>query len=208
MKRLALNTLAAVSLLAFGAAAVMWVRSWVVGDAWSRTDVVVSGPHEVAYTNRFVKSGWGRLHVGWEWFVMDEERPHAWGSEGVVHFARGRGGPDSQVRPSERWARLGVYWYDWPARDMAGRLVVRDRGVELRYWLLTLLTAPLPLWRLRQELVRRGAKRRLARGLCPRCGYDLRATPGRCPECGNDPGPSQVRCRPRQAPPCPVRPRQ
>ena len=26
--------------------------------------------------------------------------------------------------------------------------------------------------------------RRAAAGLCPRCGYDLRATPGRCPECG------------------------
>ena len=41
------------------------------------------------------------------------------------------------------------------------------------------------LWLLRR--VRRRRRRR--RGLCPACGYDVRASPGRCPECGLEYGP-------------------
>jgi hypothetical protein len=66
-------------------------------------------------------------------------------------------------------------------------------GVErfdftIPYWLAVTATAPAPAlwaWRwLRSLTHRRVARRRTARGECPACGYDLRATSGRCPECG------------------------
>ena len=49
------------------------------------------------------------------------------------------------------------------------------------FWWLFIITSFLPTcWAIRTLRWRR----RRPCGLCPTCGYDLRATPGRCPECG------------------------
>lgn len=47
------------------------------------------------------------------------------------------------------------------------------------YWFVVGLSLVLPAARLGRVFARRTAQ-----GLCPACGYDLRATPERCPECG------------------------
>lgn len=49
------------------------------------------------------------------------------------------------------------------------------------YWALIIPLAILPLIRLRRFLILR---RRIKRGQCLACGYDLRHSEGRCPECG------------------------
>ncbi|MDB5320159.1 MAG: hypothetical protein JWN40_1790 [Phycisphaerales bacterium] len=57
----------------------------------------------------------------------------------------------------------------------------RTAYVVVPHWTLAAALAAGPLMSLRRRFVRR---RRQSTGLCPVCGYDLRATPGRCPECG------------------------
>jgi len=54
-------------------------------------------------------------------------------------------------------------------------------SITFPYWFAVLVTTILPaVW-----VIKRLPGRTLKKfGLCPSCGYDLRATPDRCPECG------------------------
>src|SRR4051812_33728965 len=54
--------------------------------------------------------------------------------------------------------------------------------VGVPYWFALAFCGTLPVLRL--SWAARSRIEHEQRGLCPTCGYDLRATPDRCPECG------------------------
>jgi hypothetical protein len=78
---------------------------------------------------------------------------------------------------------LGFRWEDAGGYSgiSASKLVVRLRTLSVPYWALAALAAAPRLVLLARDSRR---ARRVRDGVCPSCGYDLRATPGRCPECG------------------------
>ena len=79
----------------------------------------------------------------------------------------------------------------WAIDSLFGRNHFEDGRTRsttffVRWWLIVILTAILPVARF-GPLVWRQWRSEHAEGLCPNCGYDLRATPERCPECGKIP---------------------
>lgn len=61
-------------------------------------------------------------------------------------------------------------------------------GVAIPYWFPFLAAGTLPAVWIARMRRRRAARLRAERGLCAKCGYDLRASNSRCPECGTSAG--------------------
>ena len=79
-------------------------------------------------------------------------------------------------------------WRPYPQRGIGfGRPGSNGVTVRLPPWAVVVATGTLPAVRYARHRRRRAARFRKARGLCPACGYDLRASPDRCPECGEVP---------------------
>ncbi len=75
--------------------------------------------------------------------------------------------------------KWGFGYLDITGDAYSGKLRVRKLYMPLWWPILPFaLTPAICTW----QFWRRKHRRRL--GLCPTCGYDLRATPDRCPECG------------------------
>ena len=177
MKRLArvlFNIAAVLSLILCVASAAFWVRSY-----WS-IDQIIYQPSRDSY-DAYVDRGACSLrwieHNGYaerRWrFYRDSPPPPAYPK--MAHPP-----PESTER------RLGGFWYEYGSimRGPWKTGALSYRAVVLPCWALTVLFLLLPTCALLHRLRARRTLRRTAGGLCPTCGYDMRATPERCPECG------------------------
>jgi hypothetical protein len=104
-----------------------------------------------------------------------------------LRTTRSRRSTQKSVARLAGWQWHGVKYQAAFNNDLARQVNYRLVAVPYR---LAFAVAALPLAALPVPSVLSRLRRcgRLRRGLCPLCGYDLRATSGRCPVCGAEAG--------------------
>jgi hypothetical protein len=181
MNRRLVNALAPLSLLLFVAVAWMWFWSWEHSYLLIRNDDAAG---------LALMAGDGRVAVSWAAYPAGfHKQPE---SQAPQRWRGWESGAANAYLPEGVRGGLGFHWrFEHSATPHYGY-------VAAPLWVPCLLTglAALPAvlafrryaigmeLRLRLLSATIVGRRRACRGLCPSCGYDLRATPGRCPECG------------------------
>jgi hypothetical protein len=201
-----ITVLVAVALL-IAAWAASYRGAWVRRDAH---DVSLGAPtHRSTYRRWWIASFGGRLWIGRDvkvaavptdlarvppdWEQQRDGQRTMWhvGTRRRGSFPIGGGKLDAPLA----MVLLGVDWR-WHGSVKTGPVPPGQvyRGsyavLSIGYWLPLAAIALALFW---ADARHWPARRRARAGLCPRCGYDLRATPRRCPECGFDVGPRQRR---------------
>ena len=177
MLRRLFNLATGASLLLSAAIGFFWWQSYGRSDkvAWSG---------ERAYTSLRSAQGRAVLYL----YRTDFPIRHATEDHGVRYVREVPASPDLEMLTvlllcSDSSVRM-VHWthgnFAWSHRRSNRDLIVT---AVAPFWSLGCATCMFPLaWT--GARIRRGYRRGKAHGLCPACGYDLRATPDRCPECG------------------------
>ena len=207
--RILLNALTVLSVVLWLSALLLWVHSYSQVDyiyysAGTFERVSEKQLYQKGLRSYGVLQRRGVLQI--EWF--ENTRLHGWGF--VADFGHSRtqgpwdwGTVDITDMSGELWLRysrkapgggpgwreprsqFGQFGYGIEMYSHYGGWASPSPGicrfVTIPYWSLALILGFLPLARFWNMF--RG-KRRAARGLRSKCGYDLRATPERCPECG------------------------
>jgi hypothetical protein len=192
VKRRLLNLLTALSLAAFLATAWLWAASpWGFSQSDERSFAAGTARYFLASRSGGLRLMRQRIadRSGSPLITADADRLGCWHIKwGFGTVGTGRFGP---AEPRRLVAGFG-----WDAQEYyrrtdgyapnyhAASFVLEYRVWAVPYWPLLCAFGLLPLLCLRAWHLRR---RRSSAGLCPFCGYDLRATAERCPECGAAP---------------------
>lgn len=158
-KRRLSSIVSAISLMLCLATGVLWVRSYWTLDYLSKHS---------SFWLVMVTSERGRLDISTSRYQQPLQM-----DIGYAPIPEGLLPPKLDYDPG--WSPLG---FDVVNVEKAWGHTV---AVGIPHWFASVFSAVLPVrwfWKWRRD---RLAKRK---GLCPQCGYDLRATPNRCPECG------------------------
>ena len=151
------------------AAVVLWVRSYW----WYDQGYVTAGARRLG-----LQSGSGNVAVVWH--RADPSRPpYGWDTGRGWGPYTGRGYEPYRAFWASGARRTGLHMAVVSVGSASSEPV---RSLVAWYGFVALPLAAPTLVRI---FVHARNRRRVSRsGLCPACGYDLRATPERCPECG------------------------
>ena len=168
-------------------AAWLWWRSISVADEVTSSrmtiEKIAEGYSQFNLRTLTLKSAQGRIMVQWDHYWMpvhdatvielqqttERYRAHGWELEHQTWQNRPSRGP-------MLGSRFGFSWY----REV--QLRPKDPlkwSVVFPNWLAVGAFALSPAL-----VIVKSIRRRRKVGMCPECGYDMRATPDRCPECG------------------------
>jgi hypothetical protein len=172
--RWAFNILAGVSLVLCMATVVLWVRSY-------RTPI-----HRTRVTATFDQHTVQAFEGGVHWSKMLAARSFRTDELARPPVRDSSGGGAKPIERIDRRLIPGIAWREgWATEQLKSgpfRYAIYC-SISVHLVVPVFMTALVPIaWMLTWPGRRR--LRRVERGLCGRCGYDLRATSERCPECG------------------------
>jgi len=182
-RRILLNAASLISLILLIATFIFWAR----GSSYTRDTVVHYSRSPEKQTTTWILAGSHRGSIAILFFKRTWRSPEAYHDREVIAADDYPGltfhsnqSPVSDLAPL--WLKPGfdvLYSSAVPGgKSLAAQSVI---GLSVPHWFLLALFSVLPLLRLFRHF--RSTQRRKT-GLCPSCGYDLRATPTLCPECG------------------------
>jgi hypothetical protein len=168
MRHRLFTLLSAVSLLLCVATVGVWVRSKLLEH---QDEIVVAR----------VQTGGEVTSAGGKVYLRHIRSPSPWWEAEPMTYRHEKGVVSLRPAATMQLEALGFAYSHRNGQTSWSAAPFVETWIVIPLLPLALVSAALPsAW-----LIRRVRQRRTRRpGLCPACGYDLRATPERCPECG------------------------